>query len=381
MSERSTNSGPRVAILAASGPQVKIFALTPAERLRRLSIRLGLTRAEEAPQSGTVIMVRDDVVLDEAVLKWLGETPDTLLVSGGTERRACACHIDAARAEKARRWLLEERDAPDVPIAAPGDIGSVYRGNLRKRADPIALRVRPETAPAVERRLFDASYKGVTDLVTKYLWPRPALAVTRLCAKLGLTPNMVTTASAVLVGLALWLFWRGDFGWGLLAAWGMTFLDTVDGKLARTTLTSSPLGNVFDHGIDLVHPPFWYWAWAVGVEASEAYWQQWLLPALVIVVAGYVLGRLQEGYFIARYKTELHIWRPFDSFFRLIVARRNPNLLLLTGFWLAGRPDWGLIAVAVWTLAGLCVHSVQITQAEAARRRGEAIVSYLERGA
>src|SRR3546814_17463336 len=55
------------------------------------------------------------------------------------------------------------------------------------------------------------------------------------------------------------------FGWGLVAAYAMTFLDTVDGKLARVTLTSSPIGNVFDHGIDLVHPPFWWWAWIVGL--------------------------------------------------------------------------------------------------------------------
>ena len=32
----------------------------------------------------------------------------------------------------------------------------------------------------------------------------------------------------------------------------MTFLDTVDGKLARCTIASSKLGNIFDHGIDLV---------------------------------------------------------------------------------------------------------------------------------
>ena len=45
---------------------------------------------------------------------------------------------------------------------------------------------------------------------------------------------------------------------------GLVFmvLDTVDGKLARCTITSSGWGNVFDHGVDLIHPPFWWWAWA-----------------------------------------------------------------------------------------------------------------------
>ena len=44
-------------------------------------------------------------------------------------------------------------------------------------------------------------------------------------------------------------------------------LDTVDGKLARCTITSSKIGEAIDHGIDLVHPPFWWWAWGVGLHA------------------------------------------------------------------------------------------------------------------
>jgi phosphatidylglycerophosphate synthase len=41
------------------------------------------------------------------------------------------------------------------------------------------------------------------------------------------------------------LFWHGDYGWGLLAGWVMTFLDTVDGMLARVTLTATRFGNLF----------------------------------------------------------------------------------------------------------------------------------------
>jgi phosphatidylglycerophosphate synthase len=128
-------------------------------------------------------------------------------------------------------------------------------------------RLTPETRVAVEKRLFQGSYKGVTDLVTKYVWPTPARIVTRWCALARMTPNQVTLIGFLLVLAAFWLFWTGQYGWGLVCAWIMTFLDTVDGKLARVTLTSSKWGNVFDHGIDLVHPPFWWWAWYVGVGA------------------------------------------------------------------------------------------------------------------
>src|SRR3546814_2373028 len=102
----------------------------------------------------------------------------------------------------------------------------------------------------------------------------------------------------------------------------MTCLGTVDGKLARVTLTSSPIGNVFDHGIDLVHPPFWWWAWIVGLAHAG-----FDLPAsdlvLGAIVGGYILQRIEEGIFIRCFKIQMHIWRPFDSRFRLITARRK----------------------------------------------------------
>ncbi len=50
--------------------------------------------------------------------------------------------------------------------------------------------------------------------------------------------------------------------------WLMTFLDTVDGKLARVTVTSSRLGDVLDHGLDIIHPPLWYIAWGVGLTTA-----------------------------------------------------------------------------------------------------------------
>jgi hypothetical protein len=127
------------------------------------------------------------------------------------------------------------------------------------------------------------------------------------------------------------------------------------------TLTSSKWGNVFDHGIDLLHPPFWWWAWLVGVQAGAHPLGR---PDLIlaVIVGGYVAQRALEGVFLALFKVEMHAWRPFDSFFRLITARRNPNLILLTVATLLGRPDLGLAAVAIWAAASLLVHLLQVLQ-------------------
>jgi phosphatidylglycerophosphate synthase len=230
--------------------------------------------------------------------------------------------------------------------------------------------------------MFGASYKGATDFVTKWLWPEPAFHATRACAALGLTPNQVTAASGLLMLAAMALFWTGQFGLGLAAAWGMTFLDTVDGKLARVTVTSSTWGNVFDHGIDMVHPPFWYWAWWVGLQAGAQEPAALggvvsLQAAFWIIVVGYVLGRLQEGAFIALFKFEMHVWQPFDFWFRAITARRNPNLAILTVGTALGAPADGFVAVALWTIVGLIVHTVRLFQAIAVKNAGVSVASFL----
>src|SRR5690606_2169870 len=106
-------------------------------------------------------------------------------------------------------------------------------------------------------------------------------------------------------------------------------LDTVDGKLARVTLQSSKWGNVFDHGIDLIHPPFWWWAWIVGLPAAGLPLAESGL-VLWLIVSGYVLQRIEEGIFIASFGMDMHVWKRFDSRLRLITARRNPNLLILS---------------------------------------------------
>ena len=184
-----------------------------------------------------------------------------------------AAHVDVHHAPLASAWL----EGASHPVATGGiakvglaDVAQGYEAGLKKRDRPFVLPVTDERRRALEELTFSGAYKGVTDLVTKWLWPAPAQWVTRWCARVGITPNQVTAASLVLVIVAGVLFARGEFALGLVAGWIMTFLDTVDGKLARVTITSTKLGNVFDHGIDLVHPPFWYLAWGMGLALEPA---------------------------------------------------------------------------------------------------------------
>jgi hypothetical protein len=75
---------------------------------------------------------------------------------------------------------------------------------------------------------------------------------------------------------------------------------------------------------------------------------------------------------------EIHVWRPIDSGFRLITARRNPNMVILVASLLFRRPDVGLELVAGWTIASLIFHAVRLAQANERAARGERLVSWLE---
>jgi hypothetical protein len=99
--------------------------------------------------------------------------------------------------------------------------------------------------------------------------------------------------------------------------------------------------------------------------------------ALWTIVGGYVLGRLQEGWFLWRFKFEIHSWQRIDSRFREVTARRNPNLALLSVAAIVGEPGAGFFMVAIWTLASLAFHFARIAQAEVAARQGRRPASWL----
>ncbi|HWU00225.1 MAG TPA: CDP-alcohol phosphatidyltransferase family protein [Terriglobales bacterium] len=378
-----SSKAPIYRILGSS--TVQLWSLDNGERLHRLMRRAGL-RPATADDSGTsYLLIRADHVYEESVIKALIRQPRQVLIT--EDGQPVAAHLlsggDIAGAEQ----MLQTPQRPTVAglprgleaISDPAELATTYNHALRKRAKPYVLPLTPETAPAIEKRMFDGAYKGVTDFVTKYVWPFPAMLLTRWCARRGITPNTVTSISFLFMLLAMWLFWSGYFLLGLAFAWGMCFLDTVDGKLARVTLTSSKFGNAFDHGIDLIHPPFWYYAWYVGQGGGLAEGMSGTLQsvALWIILVGYVLGRLQEGLFIWLYQIEIHTWRPIDSWFRLITARRNPNLAILTIAALLNQPVAGFIAVAIWTVLSFIFHCWRIAQAASRQSGGHRLESWL----
>lgn len=344
---------------------VKLFGLPPAERNRRFAAKAGMHPYVPGDSAGgAVVLANLDFACDPAWFAHLRQHPGAVLTLGGRPVLAHATTGDAA-SSIAAAMAGEHRALPagHHELAAE-TAGGLHSAMLRKREAPFVMPLTPATADAAERASYDGAYKGVTDLLTLYLWRRPAFYLTRWSALAGLSPNFITGVGAALCVLAFALFWAGSYWSGIAAGFMFMVLDTVDGKLARCTGTSSKWGNVFDHGIDLVHPPFWWWAWAHGLAAygtpvfAETYW--W---TLAVIIGGYLVQRAIEGVFIQRFGLHIHVWEQIDSRFRLVTARRNPNMVILVAAMLFGRPDVGLIAVAVWTLLSLLFHMMRLVQA------------------
>lgn len=347
-----------------------IWGMSNAERLRRLARAEGMP--ERAGASDPRLYVNLDYVFDPVWLRHVLTLPDTAVMDGD---KLVMAHLTGGAtpddiAATSGITVIDYRDDPKI-----------YNRQLRKLDTPFIQRLTPDSRRAIERKSYFGAYKGVTDLLTKYLWPELALWLTRGAASIGMTPNMVTAIGAALCIYATWLFAYGHYWTGMLAGFTFMVLDTVDGKLARCTITSSKWGNVADHGVDLIHPPFWWYFWGVGLASwGLALSTQAFTLVMVAVIAGYILQRVIEGLFIKDFGMDIHVWQRFDSQFRLITARRNPNIAILFVATLFGRPDIGLIALAWWTVISLVVHAVRLAQAYRVHRAGHPITSWMEDG-
>ena len=348
-----------------------LWGLDGRARLRRQLAQVGIERvvddAASVADAAVVLVVDAAFLFDLLSLRGvLAQAPGVALVDPASGRTAAA--LVAGSAVTVTRAPAGAAIPPGLRAIGPDALAG-YDRNLRKAAPPVLEHVTVERRAALENLLYGNAYKGITDLVTAWWWPRPARVLVAWCARLRISPNGVTTCGFVLVAVAAFAFLFGSYAVGLVGGWIMTLLDTVDGKLARVTVSSSRLGHVLDHGLDLVHPPFWYAAWGIGLVGDELVAEP-IATWCGIVFAGYAAGRLIEAAFHALARCGLFAWRPFDAWFRLVTARRNPCLIILTVGTALGRADLAFIGVVAWTLASSGIMAVRLLQAAWARWRG-----------
>ena len=321
-----------------------------------------LRSVDEAPDSGRVLLFNGAYLFENRTIKGLLERANSILLH--TDNSAAAAFVDSGHLVGVLNYMQDCKQdlPPGLRVVRTSDMES-FDESLRRSTRPLLEAVNAERKTGLENTLYGNAYRGITDLVTKFVWPKPAKRVVHLCANLRISPNMVTTLGLLLVVAACYLFLYGYYGWGLLAGWIMTFLDTVDGKLARVTIQSSKFGHLFDHAIDLFHPPFWYIFWGMSLPGFQAVLGQGLEQMYWIIVIAYIGGRIVEGIFPLLGSCSIFTWRPYDAWFRLVTARRNPCLILLTLSLLIGKPEWGFVSVTFWSALTTVMLVLRLIQA------------------
>jgi len=328
-----------------------LWGLKSADRIQKqlASINIPLSSEcslTESPES-LVLLIDSNFMFDTHTIRNFVESSSEFLICDDT-------HIIAAL--KCDIGKIEQNKQTVGSIAPPQIIGNKqakleqYNDKLRRSKPPLLKHIPSFSVEELESLLYGNSYKGITDFVTKWWWPRPAKTIVRLCVQCSITPNIVTIIGALLMLLALVCFAKGLFALGLVSGWVMTLLDTVDGKLARVTECTSKAGHILDHGMDIIHPPIWYFYWGIGLSGTTSLFGYSLSDLSIIMICAYIGGRIAEGLFEGLGNCSLFAWRPVDAYFRLFVARRNPCLVILTAATILGQPSLGFLSVVGWTL-------------------------------
>lgn len=237
-----------------------------------------------------------------------------------------------------------------------------YSCKLRRDQGPYVFRVpNAKVADKVARFLFWSNYKGATDFLTKYVYPPLVWKAVVALAERRIQPNTVTSVGIVCCFAAIPFFAMGWWIPGLLLAYTMSVLDSVDGKLARVTFTSSKLGDVLDHGTDVVHPPLWYFAWAWGLSGGVA--SSLVFQSSLWLAGLYVIDRILERIFKScTGGRSVQDYTPLDARLRTFVSRRNVNLALFTVALPFGLGVEAFLAVVGLQLATALYHLVRVIQ-------------------
>jgi phosphatidylglycerophosphate synthase len=339
-----TISGPRSADARWPGAQLQPDAAALGTRLRQT-----LNASADA-----LVVLDGGNVIDPRLIRALGSLSTPCVVTRGEgARRAVALCLTPAIADVIPPDVSDLRALADALLAA-GQLAELderafptYIDKLR-RALPFWMHVveDAETRRRLERQMFWENYKGSTDLLTRWVFPPLVWPLVRFCARFRIHPNVVTVLSIILAFAAVPLWADGQFFWGYVCAYAMAVLDSVDGKVARLTLTDSWLGNLLDHGLDQVHPPFWYFAWALGLGAQTPADTLYQLGVWLIVF--YVADRLVIRLAKKRLGFAMHAATRLDELVRSIIARRNILMTIMAFALVLGQGVAGLWIVTIW---------------------------------
>lgn len=245
---------------------------------------------------------------------------------------------------------IETGKAPFVDIAKL----PIYLPDRRREVDimwrPVANK--DETGKAT-RAIIATAQKGCLDWPARWIHPIFENAVVELICPYPVSPNMITVVTGIVGFWITWLFATGEMELGLLMALVIGVLDGVDGKLARTKMMQTNIGEL-EHILDKLVEYSWYFGIAWFLAGAEGNALPWALAVMIVLFAW---AEVVQGEFFRRLTgKQLDDAGDFERTFRIIGARRNTQMWGLIPFalfnaWLLGFWFIALYAAATFFVA------------------------------
>ncbi len=306
-----------------------------------------------------LLLVRGDCLVDPRLCRelltrpvphWLA-TPthsETTLPAAARLSQATLAHWQTAGLAS---WL---QTSPQLRLASLHEYSPSHRGPVPFYVEVVTT---PEDAVRATHTLIRAAQKHALDLPAMLLHPFFENRLVALLCNTPITPNQVSLFTGVLGAYVAWLLWSGWLCWGIALAYVVAVLDGVDGKLARTRVQTSRLGEL-EHVLDFFVEHSWYLAITVFLATSTHDGQLWWVGGGVMAFD--LLDNLLYALGHTWFQKQLDELSPFDRGFRLIAGRRNIYVwMFFVGFW-AGVPVHSLTAVCAWAGLTVVVHGVRL---------------------
>ena len=160
----------------------RAFGMAAADRANALALKAKLEPASEATPGRTTLYANLDWTWDPEWLSALVRSPGAILTKDG---QLVLAHVpeDGDAAPALAAMLSGDTYEGGALERIDADSADFSYSTLRKRGRPFVMRLDPADPETAERAAYDASYKGVTDILTLYLWRGLAFHLTRLAAR------------------------------------------------------------------------------------------------------------------------------------------------------------------------------------------------------
>ncbi len=207
--------------------------------------------------------------------------------------------------------------------------------------------------------LIKSQQKHVMDFPAEFIDPFFENRLTYFFCNTPFTPNFITFLGVITAVAVFYLFWNGFFVSGALLMFAVEILDGVDGKLARTKLHYTRIGN-YEDLIDYFCENSWYVALGFGLSSIGPEGYSYLFAVLLILSDTFdnIFYTLAGKW----YGKSIDLFGPWDGAFRRIAGRRNIyGLMFICGF-IIGLPLQTFMVVAIWAAVTAFMHGMRLFQ-------------------